>query len=83
MRYSFCVKKESHAKAVRCKECKGFLTVGDGSVLFSEVGREDVEFFAVFGDGAAGDFHAFVVDHLYELLVAERFECVFIVDELF
>ncbi len=28
IRYSFCVKKESHEKAVKCKECKGFLTVG-------------------------------------------------------
>src|ERR1017187_6606475 len=42
------------------------------SINLPQIGREDAQFVAVFGDGAAGDGDAFGGEHLHDFLVGQR-----------
>lgn len=55
---------------------------GSASKGFAEVGGEDVELFAVFGDGATGNGDALGGEGLHEGLVGKGFGGVFVGDEL-
>jgi len=53
-----------------------------GLVTLPQVRRQDVELFAVFGDGAAGDFDALFGEGLHQGFVGERLGRVFRGNEL-
>src|ERR1017187_8776646 len=52
------------------------------SINLPQIGREDAQFVAVFGDGAAGDGDAFGGEHLHDFLVGQRAARILILENI-
>src|SRR5258708_7030095 len=62
-------RSSSRARACACSRARGWREL---FVVAAEIARQDAEFLAVLGDGAAGEAEAFFLQLDDEFLVAER-----------